>query len=225
MIILAIGTDLGNTKHQILTSVFHRSLENPLIAPQCQSTRPSTNILTDTQLRQTPHSESATPQDPISCERHTRGFGSTWVNWSNDLFIHLSTSRGPWLLGEISFCIPPWRTGYYYYHQETDSVWWRQLVDTEMRSASIEPRISDWSTGFVLSSEHMTILPGRKCRLSRCERYLKNSKSRRGINSASGAHFCSQETPVLIPSSLPGEGQQRPSSICFEARPRNGLES
>lgn len=113
MIILAIGTDLGNTKHQILTSVFHRSLENPLIAPQCQSTRPSTNILTDTQLRQTPHSESATPQDPISCERHTHGFGSTWVNWSNDLFIHLSTSRGPWLLGEISFCIPPWRTGYY----------------------------------------------------------------------------------------------------------------
>lgn len=80
MIILAIGTDLGNTKHQILTSVFHRSLENPLIAPQCQSTRPSTNILTDTQLRQTPHSESATPQDPISCERHTHGFGSTWVN-------------------------------------------------------------------------------------------------------------------------------------------------
>ncbi|XP_070225261.1 C-type lectin domain family 5 member A isoform X1 [Bos mutus] len=67
--------------HWINNSKFNgKSLENPLIAPQCQSTRPSTNILADAQLRQAPHSESATPQDPISCESHTHGFGSTRVN-------------------------------------------------------------------------------------------------------------------------------------------------
>ncbi|XP_010853280.1 PREDICTED: C-type lectin domain family 5 member A isoform X6 [Bison bison bison] len=69
------------TWHWINNAKFNgKSLENPLIAPQCQSTRPSTNILADAQLRQAPHSESATPQDPISGESHTHGFGSTRVN-------------------------------------------------------------------------------------------------------------------------------------------------